>query len=97
MHAITDRSLLKQHMQRFDLPGAPPSNHHIPDLQVKYFTLGHDDDIIDAVITGFNQVPTSGSVTGASALKIQQAKIKQYTSAVLAAERPGPGHAGPTH
>jgi len=88
VHAITDRSLLKQHMQRFDLPGAPPSNHHIPDLQVKYFTLGHDDDIIDAVITGFNQVPTSGSVTGASALKIQQAKIKQYTSAVLSDPAP---------
>ena len=88
VHVTTDRSLLKQHMRRFDPAGAPPSTHHIPDWRVKWLTLGHDDDIGDAVITGFNQVPTSGSVTGASALKIQQDKYKQYTSAVLS--RPAP-------
>lgn len=75
-------------MRRFDQPGVPPSNHHIPDLRVIYHTLGYDDDIVDAVVTGFNQVAASGSVTGASALKIQQDKYKQYTSAVLS--RPAP-------
>ena len=51
-------------------------------------TLGHDDDIGDAVITGFNTARNSGSVTGASALQIQQDKYKQYTSAVRS--RPPP-------
>jgi len=88
VHVITDQTLLRQHMRRFDQPGVPPSNHHIPDLRVIYHTLGYDDDIVDAVVTGFNQVAASGSVTGASALKIQQDKYKQYTSAVLS--RPAP-------
>ena len=88
VHVITDQTLLKHHMQRFDQPGAPPSKHHVPDWRVIWHTLGHDDDIGDAVVTGFNQVATSGFVTGASALKIQQNKYKQYTSAVLS--RPAP-------
>jgi hypothetical protein len=88
VHVITDQSILKQHMRRFDRLGEPPSKHHIPDWRVIWHTLGHDDNVGDAVVTGFNQVPTSGSVTGASALKIQQDKYKQYTSAVLS--RPAP-------
>ena len=88
VHVITDQSVLKQHMRRFDQPGAPPSKHHIPDWRVIWHTLGHDDDFGNAVVTGFNKVPTSGSVTGASALKIQQDKYKQYTSAVMS--RPAP-------
>ena len=88
VHVITDQSVLKQHMRRFDQPGMPPSKHHIPDWRVIWHTLGHDDDVGDAVVTGFNKVSASGSVTGASALKIQQDKYKQYKSAVLS--RPAP-------
>ena len=88
MQASTNQKQLQQFMRRFDVPGAPPTNHHIPDWRIMWLTLGHDDDIGDAVITGFNTARNSGSVTGASALQIQQDKYKQYTSAVRS--RPPP-------
>ena len=88
VQASTNQKQLQQFMRRFDVPGAPPSNHHIPDWRIMWLTLGHDDDIGDAVITGFNTARNSGSVTGASALQIQQDKYKQYTSAVRS--RPPP-------
>jgi hypothetical protein len=79
----TCQSKLQQHMRRFDPALARPSNHHIPDWLTRWGALGHDDDVGDVAVTGFNMTADSGTVAGASVLKIQRDKYSKYQSAVM--------------